>query len=107
MRRAHQDRRTDLRSQLARASAEAARYRLTVDDFEREFPNIATDAASALRMPAFGQARGQLEAQKSLEADLRAREAQLAETVRAEERRWQDALARLDAPERELGPSKQ
>ena len=97
----------DLRSQLARARADIARYKLTVDDYEREFPAVATDAGYAQRMPAYGQARGQLEAQKSLEADLRAREAQLAETVRAEERRWQDALARLDALERELGPSKQ
>jgi chromosome segregation ATPase len=96
----------DLRSQLARARADIARYKLTVDDYEREFPAVATDAGYAQRMPAYGQARGQLEAQKSLEADLRAREAQLAETVRAEERRWQDALARLDALERELGPSR-
>ena len=97
----------DLRSQLARASAEAARYKLAIDDYEREFPNIAADVAFAQRMPAFGQARGQLEAQTRLEASLRAREAAMVEALKTEERRWQEALARLDALERELGPSRQ
>ena len=97
----------DLRAQLARASGEVARYSSIISDVEREYPNIASDAGFAMRMPAYSQARGQLEAQRRVEATLREREAVVAEALRTEERRWQEALARLDALERELGPNRQ
>ena len=74
-----------------------------VSDYERELPDVAKDVSLAPRKPGCGQARGQLEARRQLEASLRSREAQMADAMKAEQRQWNETSARLDAVERELG----
>jgi chromosome segregation ATPase len=93
----------DIRSQLARASSDAARLSTVVSDYESQFPEIASDPSIGLRMPQYGQAKGQLAAQLQVEQALRSRESQVAASLQSEQAQWNELAERIAAIERSLG----
>jgi hypothetical protein len=92
----------DIRSQMVRASSEVARYTAVVGDYERQFPEIASDASIAVRMPQYGQAKGQLAAQVQLEQNLRSREGQVMASLTSEQAQWNELMERVAAIEQLL-----
>ena len=96
----------DLRSRSTIASAEWTRSSTIVTEFERSFPTAVQDPDVGLRLPQYPQylqAKSQVEAQRQLEQDLRARVAELTSALGREQADWNQLTKRLEVLERSLG----
>jgi len=94
----------DVRSQLARASAEMIRYNAVVAEFERT--SAAVKARSGVQYPGFAsitEARAQWEGQRQLEQSLRQRESELTAALNREQAQLSQLAAKLEALERSVG----
>ena len=99
----------DVRSRGSIASAEFTRYNTIVTEFERSFPAAVQDPELGLRLPQYQQylqAKSQLDAQRQLEQDLRARVTELTNAMGREQADWNQLTKRLEALERSLGESR-
>jgi chromosome segregation ATPase len=84
----------DVRTQLARTSAEVTRNAALMNQ-EQLMPNVVADA------------KRQVEAQTQLEQQLRTRESQVAAALAAEQSKWNELSQRLDALERAISAGRQ
>ncbi len=97
----------DVRTQLARSSAELTPYVDLVKAQEAKHPSPSGSLDEYYVTPEYVAAKRQIEAHRELDHELRLRESQLAGTLANEQGKWNELSQRLDALEASIGTRSQ